>query len=62
MKVKDYYKLTPRLQAFKKCLGCAELFDIDQSFPRCPNCGCKKFIPVTDYIREEPPTSIPPTP
>lgn len=53
MKVKDYFKIKPRLQNFKKCVGCGEIYDLDKSFSKCPNCKCKKFIPVTEYIRKD---------
>lgn len=52
MKAKDYYKIKPRLQDFKKCLGCSEIYTLDKTIKECSNCGNKKFIDVTDYIRE----------
>lgn len=51
MKIKDYFKQEKRLQNFKKCMGCSELFTLDVVFKQCPNCKCKTFIPVTEYIR-----------
>jgi hypothetical protein len=50
MKIKDYFKQEKRLQNFKKCIGCSELFELDVVFKQCPNCKCKKFVPVTEYI------------
>ena len=51
MKAKDYLKKKKRLQNFKKCLGCSEIYELDEVMSKCPNCKNKKFIDVTEWIR-----------
>ena len=53
MTISEYFKIKPRLQNFKKCVGCSEIYDLDKVFKQCPNCKCEKFIPVTEWVREQ---------
>ena len=52
MKAEDYLKKEKRLQNFKKCLGCGEIYELGKVMSRCPACKNKKFIDVTEYIYE----------